>query len=322
MSYSHIKSRPLNDEEKKRLRISIGTELRLKGIIRRPSTSQIASQLTDYLESPRDDVRPELLNWLFSYGTPGLLAHLIDSVARLHLKRPSLQAMLRAGKERILPREHITPEIQKIQTKPHPKSALVCFTGHAQRLNLPVQLVHFLAADQFDLIFYLRDPDKKFFAQGISGLSKSLDQLIADLRQQIPVDCHVAVLSTSGGGYAAARFAEEAGASRLAMFSPLLKIKNVAAISTPARMMPENVRIFFARGNPNDVLFASEWGITDYALGIRWFNTNTHGTLRYLFSSGHLKELFDWLLGGPDLIPYTRLSDKMSPGKPAILNYV
>lgn len=307
MQYTCFKPEPLSEEEKRRLRISVGTKLRLRGTVSRPSRSRIANQLVEFIQDPYDNVKNELLSWLFSYGSPELLGRLIESLARKKTNHRELHALLRGGTGSLLPREYITPYLQKVQIRPDPKTALVCFTGNAYRMNLPVQLFHCLAAGQFDQIFYLRDPEKKFFTQGLRGLSTSLDGLIAEIRRQIPPDSHVAVISTSGGGFAAVRFAEAARASRLAMFSPILKTKDDVAVSGPAKISPADTRIFFAIDYERDVAFASDWAGTGYATSIRWFDSDSHGTLRYLFNHGQVQPLIDWLRGGKDVIPYGKL---------------
>lgn len=312
MQYAYIKSRPLNVEEKRRLRISVGIELRLKGTVRHPSRSRIANQLVGFINNPDDGAKNELVNWLFSYGSPKLLGRLANSLASHKTGRQDLEAIKRTGAGRLLPREYITPDFQRIQTSEHPRTALVCFTGNSFRLNMPLQLFHCLVADQFDLIFYLRDPEKQLFTQGIGGVATSLDGLIAELRRQIPAGCHIAAISTSSGGYAAMRFAEEAGAARLAIFSPPLTFRNVPSVSGPARIAPDNARIFFARENKRDVRFASDWGGTGYASAIRWIDTDSHGTLKHVFGRGESRALIKWLRGEADSIQYKKLGKRRS----------
>lgn len=312
MQYAYLKSRPLNEEERRRLRISVGTALRLKGAITRPCRNRISSQLAAFLDKPSDGVKNELLSWLLSYGSPQLLDILLDSLAAHGTRRRELAAFSQAGSRHLLPREYITPDFQRVQNAAQPQTALVCFTGDSLRLNMPVQLFHSHVAGRFDLILYLRDAEKQLFTRGIQGMAASMDELFAELRRHIPAGCHLAVLSASSGGYAAARFAEAAGARRLAMFSPPLKFRDVAAVSGPARMPPSDARIFFARTNEGDVRFASDWAGTGYADAIRWFDTSSHGTLKYLFAQGESQSLVDWLRGGADAIPYRKLGRRRS----------
>ena len=157
----------------------------------------------------------------------------------------------------------------------------------------------------------MRDFEKQHFTDGIRNIAQSLKELNEVLSNQIPADCHIAVLGTSSGGYAAARFAEDVCANRLVMFSPPLIFKNVAAINKSTKMCLDNVRIFLGGRNKHDRKLASEWGNTDYASSIRWFNTTSHGTLKYLFKSGQIGALFEWLLGGAE-IPSVRLRSSTS----------
>lgn len=312
MQYEYFKSRPLNEDEKRRLRISVGAGLRLSGAIQHPCKSRIANQLVAFINKPNDMARNELLSWLLSYGSPMLLGNLIGSLARHKTRRRELEVIRRADVDQILPREYITPDFQKIQISAQPQSALVCFTGNAFKMNMPLQLFHCLTAGQFDLIFYLRDAEKQHFTQGIKGLASSMDGLIAELQRQIPPACHIAAISTSSGGYAAARFAEAAGVRRLAMFSPPLKFKDIPAVSGPAQIQPDDTRIFFARTHEKDIRFAADWNGTGYSTSIKWFNTNSHGTLKYLFKMDEMQALIDWLRGGKDTIPYGKLGMRRS----------
>lgn len=301
MQYAYIKSRPLSDEEKRRLRISIGTELRLSGAIRRPSQRHLVKSLLELLSAPNAKVDPQLLDWLLAYGTPRLMARLRGASAGTGHGSWMLRAIQGARPEQLLPREYISPDYQRFQSNPHPRNALVCFTGNALKLSVPVQLFHCLAVEQFDLIIYLRDFSKQFFTEGIPGIARNQAELNAFLRSQIPMDCRIAVLSASGGGYAAVRFAENVHADRLAMFSPPLKFKDQGAVAATAGIPHENVRIYFGTKHPRDVQYASDWALTGYAPSIKWVDTKSHGTLRFLLESGKSGVLFGWLLGGADL---------------------
>lgn len=300
MQYSYVKSGPLSDEEKRRLRVTVGAYLRLAGVIRHPSQRPLVNLLLALL-TPQTRADPRVLDWLIAYGTPRLIARLREALVGGGSEQWAIRALLRIPTDQLLPREYITPDYQQFQTRSHPRTALVCFTGNALRLNVPVQLFHCIAANRFDLIIYLRDFKRCSFTQGIPGIARDQDELHALLRSRIPMDCRIAVIGTSGGGFAAVRFAERVGAERLAMFSPPLRLKDERAVEGEARVPPENVRIYFAGMNQGDRAFASDWSSTGYASSTRLFATDSHGTLRYLLGCEQGDALLNWLLGGNEL---------------------
>ncbi len=122
------------------------------------------------------------------------------------------------------------------------------------------------------------------------------------MRKQIPADCHITVLSTSSGGYAAARFAEEVVVDRLALFSPPLMFKGVAAVNGAKIMNPDNARLFFASRHAADKQLANQWRGTAYAPSIRLLNSDSHGTLYTVLDEGYFDDLLAWLLGGANLV--------------------
>jgi hypothetical protein len=302
VNYSYIKSRPLNDNEKRNLYISVATQLHLTNPNLESSQNRRVNSLLSFLSSPNTKINRNWVNWLLSYGKPRLIQELISSLSRTaDTNQIVLDTIKNANPRHLLSKEYILPDIQRIQIKPHPKTALVCFMGNALKLNIPVQLFHILVADRFDLIIYLRDPEKQCFTSGIHGFSQNQVELNIVLRREIPTDCHIAVLGTSSGGYAAAKFAEDVQANRLAMFSPPLLFKNVTAINSPTKMHLDNVRLYFGCKNKMDLKLASEWSNTDYSPSIRWFNTKSHGTLEHLFQHGQINSLFEWLIAGKEI---------------------
>jgi hypothetical protein len=301
VQYTYYKSAPLNDEERRRLRVSVATERCLAGNADCSGRAQLVGSLCGLLSGTVRTANPQLANWLLAYGTPKLIARLKRVSAQAGYGQWLSRAIARIDMSHLLTREHISPDYQRFQTKSSPRSALVCFTGSAQKLSVPVQLFHGFVAGRFDLVLYLRDVNKQFFTQGIRGIAPDMPGLFAYLRNQIPADCHLAVLSASGGGYAAVRFAEAAGAHRLAMFSPPFKFKDVAAVDGSARLQPDTACLYFGRANQKDAQYAADWAETDYAQCIRWFETGSHGTLRHVFECGQADALIGWLLGSGEL---------------------
>ena len=296
MSYSYIKTSPLNTKEKQRLRTSIGTELRLQHLIQNPSQHILINFLINLCKDPLGNIHDEAIDWLLSYGRPTLIKKFIDALSTIDTKNTTLNTIKYGNKDHILLRDYINPDIQKIQLQAKPKTALICFTGGAHKLNMPIQLFHFLAAHRFDLIFYLRDFTQQAFTSGISTIASNIHELSVVLRESIPPDCSIAVLGASTGGYASACLSEAIPINRLALFSSPFLFNGIPAMHQ-FRIPPEQVKLYFAANNTMDNKFASRWANTKDVSSLRWIITDTHGTLRYLFLCGHLDVLFNWLLG-------------------------
>lgn len=303
MSYNYIKSRKLEKNEKRSLKISVSTERHLAGQAQRKPTKTHIQRLLKLIRTPNTKNKPVIINWLLTHGSPKLITKLMASLSSSNVNQLILNTIKNSKPLYILPREYISPDFQKIQKKKNPKTALVCFTGNSKKLNIPVQLFHFLVANNFDLIFYLRDPKKQFFTQGIENIAANETQLMEFLEKQIPADCHTAVLGTSSGCYAAFRFAEKITPNRLVMFSPPLTFKNVSVIKKTMKTPLSNIRMYFGGLNELDCKYFSDWSTTRYIDSLRLFDTKSHGTLRYLYESGNFNKLVDWLLGGAEIPP-------------------
>ena len=301
MQYRYIKSQPLGAEEKQRLRVAVGLELRMKGIIRQPPRSSLARQLLAMLEQIELPAKEELRGWVFSYCRPSFFAELFNAVAEDEVPHPDFNILRVAGLDKLLPREYITPDFQCVQKTLKPQNALVCFTGNGQRLNLPMQLFHCLAMDYFDQIFYLRDRGKNFYTQGMPDIFPDFDSLALAVRAEIPLDCHVAVFGCSSGGHGAALFAEAVGVDRVALFSPPLTYRGVPSLSKHSRMRAQNVKVFFAGRNALDNKLAAAWRHTAYAPTLILLDTESHGTVRYLYGGDKLRPLLNWLSGGKNV---------------------
>jgi hypothetical protein len=294
--YRYFKQTRLNAVEKSRLRLSIHTE-RCLASPHKSSASTLANALIE-LFSNLDKMRdPNLIDWILSYGHSKLINRLLHSLAEVQPQQRSLQLVKNADSADLLPKEYISPDIQIIQSTPHPRRALICFCGGAHRLNMPVQMFHFLAAKRFDLILYLRDFQKQSFNLGITGIANNFSELALFLRQQIPSNCQVAVLGTSTGGFAAARLTEQIQVERLALFSSPFMFKNIDSLTQPANLSLEKVRLYFANTNLQDIKFADRWSKHGFGACCHWFNTADRGTLRNLFLQNKMDMLLNWLQG-------------------------
>ncbi len=295
MLYYHLKSNPLTLKEKQRLKIAIGSELRITTKIAHKSRHHLVNELIKLCHAPLENNNPELLDWLLCYSRPSLVRQFLTKLSTIEPEDVTLKTLKHVDPKHILLKEYINPDIQKIKLSDKPNNALICFTGGTHRLNIPVQLFHFIAAKYFDLIFYLKDFSSQCFMNGIPPIASNMHELAIYLEQNIPKPCYVSVLGTSAGGYAAASFAELLPVNRLILFSPPFYFKNKPAIDT-LKIHPKHVKMFFAKRNNQDCRFFECWSKTNYFSSIRPLDTDTHGTLKYLFKTGQLNALFNWVL--------------------------
>ena len=294
--YQSIKILGLDEADKQRLRVAVATRLRLNGILKKKSRHLLTNKLIAFLESPESHASSELFNWLLAYGTPALITDMIHHTSSFtSAQQADLDVMRHHGIERLLPRDHISPDLQLWQSNDKPQNALICFTGNARKLNIPVQLFHCSVARHFDLIIYLRDPSQRLFTQGIPGLAKDINGLGNYLRSQVPQDCQTSIVGTSGGGYAALAVAEQLNAHRTALFSPPLNYQGTKIIGQHKGVPIQHVRLYFARQNLRDVNWANDWKNTEYRHAVRWLQTDSHGTLAYLYRSGNFDHCLSWL---------------------------
>lgn len=240
--------------------------------------------------------RASTVQWILSYGSPIVIRQMIRALAKQEVNDWRLAVVKQGNPSLILLREHRAPAFQWMQTSSHhPRSVLVCLTGNAQRLSMPVQLFHCAAAKAFDLLIYLRDPARQRFTCGAPGLGGNLDELSETLRQSIPADCRIAVLSTSGGGTAALHIGEALSACRAALFSPPYHFKDINAVPDAGVANVGDVRLYFGAYNERDRRLARVWQDAGIAVPIVWLNTRSHGTLLHTASVGGFEELLVWL---------------------------
>lgn len=311
MRYSYSRSRALDRDEKSRRRASVLAllciRLRLPAhtpawarlLLGRSSGASAFSRLMQQLAAKHEPMDPQLLNWALAYGHPGAVRAIMSSLKDTTLESWAQEVLQQADPDLLLPREHLAPDFQKMQTSSgSPERVLVCFAGNAQRLNMPVQLFHCAVAQHFDLLVYLRDFRRQRFIQGIPGLGADIDELAAALRRHIPSGCHLSVLGTSGGGIAATRVAGILNADRLALFSPAYRFKEVSAIPVDLELDARSVLLFLAAHNSPDRRLGDQWSGTSLGSAIRWLDADSHGTLSYLTKTGRFDEVISWLSGG------------------------
>jgi hypothetical protein len=296
LEYRYLKD-ALIPAERKRLTTAISAERRLTGRTDTRSRHMIANKLVDATrgETRATGLDPELVDWLLSYGRPNLIQAFLNQCPfdpRDHFSLGVLQA---AEPTMLLPRDYIAPHFQSWQKRPQARHALIAFAGNAQRLNMPVQLFHSLFYRSFDLIFYLRDPSRQRFSQGLPGLGTTFDELCRFLRRRIPEDCAISVLGTSAGGYAAAALANRMEVARVALFSPPAVFEPGPAVGRHPTTPAGHAAVFFATRNATDHELAKGWTGNPYAQSIRWVDTTSHGTLAVLVSSGATERLIAWL---------------------------
>lgn len=296
-SYLFLKHATLNEKEKFRLRVKAKTEKCLMEGSLSNDTNKLVNDLFAFYGGNETDMNTKLINWILCYGGSRLIEQLIQRRKLTGLQTQLHRAINQADLVHVLPREHIEPEVQKVCVSPSSKHALICFTGLSHRLNIPVQLFHFMAAKHFDLILYLRDVKKKQFVEGIPGVASNIEALSGYLRNQIPPHCHVAALGTSGGGYAAARLAEYMKIDKLALFSPPITLNQKHSVSEPTRHTMDSMRLFFANNSQMDCFLAGQWAYRGYQSVLRLLTTQSHGTLSYIFQKEKMNHLFHWLKG-------------------------
>lgn len=310
MRYSYSRSRGLDWDEKSRrrasvlallcirLRLPVQTPAWARLLLGRSSGASAVSRLMQQLAAKHEPMDPQILNWALAYGHPGVVRAIMSSLKDTTPTSWAQEVLQRANPALLLPREHLAPDFQKMQTSSgRPERALVCFAGNAQKLNMPVQLFHCAVARHFDLLVYLRDFRRQRFIQGIPGLGADIDELAAALRRHIPSRCHLSILGTSGGGIAATRVAGILNADRLVLFSPAHRFKQVAATSGGPVPDSSKTLLIFSAHNNKDAKLADEWTETVLRSSIHRMDTTSHGTLARLAAAGRFGDVVGWLSG-------------------------
>jgi len=100
---------------------------------------------------------------------------------------------------------------------PRDKTLLLCFSGNARRLMLPIALfLQCLDPGSFDLLLLRKGNDMKSYLSGLEGICDSLGELIEHVDAMTPISIYrrVITLGTSSGGFPAVMAAITIGATR------------------------------------------------------------------------------------------------------------
>lgn len=289
----------LDNKKRRDFKKCIEVELVLKSAVGIDRACEFSEDLVSFLTKEKSEggfnKREKMLeSWLLNHGTPYLIKYMVDNLTTCANSK-ALVALRYSNPQWILPREHVWPSFQVAKIRSPLQSVLVCFTGNALKLNMPVQLFHLIAAKYFDMLIYLRDDSRQRFTQGIKGIEHSLDGLCDFTFSKIPKGCDISVIGASGGGMAATYFAEYKKVKKIALFSPPFKFKEISAIEGKTNLDYSGIRLYFGKDSEIDQKLLVPWLSTDYSENIIFLNTDSHGTLGFLFQSNKLDGLLKWL---------------------------
>lgn len=180
---------------------------------------------------------------------------------------------------------------------------LICFTGMAAQLNMPIPCFHSLACRHFDGIAYLFDHYRDFY------ISRERQVLLAlhDLQELMP-GCKFSALGTSGGGTIVLRLPESLPFGRRISASPPVMSDPALMAQLGAGRLKDisQARIFFA---PSNALDRRNFLHLQHALPREFFNqsvfnldwaSRSHGTLATVMALGALPSQLAWLSGKPE----------------------
>lgn len=307
MAYGFFKHRALNAREQARLDEAdrlidmLGNRLGESAALPANTASARPGRMVADIAAALETGRPLKLvemAWILSY----VPSNRLESFAQLIDPGPEdpwyIRTVEHARADRLLEREHLVPDFQRYQRDgAPPKYALVCLTGHALRLNIPLQMFQLLAVERFDLLLYLRDETKRGFMSGIRGIASSLDGLARVIADQIPEAVPAAYLAVSSGGVAALRLAARSDAGRCVCFSSGPTYLDREAIDPERPLAPDRARLYFNRHNGMDREMARAWQARGFAGSIRWLDGTGHATLTEAAASNRLDRIFAWLDG-------------------------
>lgn len=179
----------------------------------------------------------------------------------------------------------------------HPR-LLVCFTGRAKALNMPIPCFHATAIRHFDGIAYFYDHNDDFYIKREGLVIKAFLKLL-----DIAPWENIATLGTSAGGTMALRISPTLfRGRRLAASPPILRdLKLKKKLEDTKSRWLKRARIFYAKTNAMDrhhyeylrkLLPESQFKRRVFDLSQA---SNSHGTLATLMQLGSLDQNLCWL---------------------------
>lgn len=178
---------------------------------------------------------------------------------------------------------------------------LVCFTGRAQGLNMPIPCFHATALQFFDGIAYFFDHCRDFYV----SMENTIHSALEGIERLLPRS-RLALLGASGGGTLVHRLLGSYQIGRRMSASPPIKEDGLLMEQLSQRNLTgfDHSRIFYAARNSIDqpqyetlqgLLPASTFSRTVYNLD--WYS-RSHGTLATVMElgafSGQMKWLAEW----------------------------
>jgi hypothetical protein len=185
----------------------------------------------------------------------------------------------------------------------HEPNILICFTGMAAQLNMPIPCFHSLACRYFDGIAYLFDPHQDLYV----SRERQVLSALQDLQQMMP-GCRFSALGTSGGGTIALRLPESLGFGRRLSASPPVMRDPALLARLDAGCLKDigQARIFYA---PSNALDRRHFQYLQHTLPSELFDQTvfnldwaslSHGTLATVMCLGALPSQLAWLSGNPE----------------------
>ena len=146
---------------------------------------------------------------------------------------------------RVFARTHLSEEIllySDASWPNHDKTLLVCFSGNARRLMLPISLLlQCLEPQALDLLLLRKGADKRPYLAGLQGVCNSFIELLEHIDAMASACLYrrVITLGTSSGGFPAVMAAMAMGAAR-----------GVSVCgASPAAVSHDHLRLPFSAGN-------------------------------------------------------------------------
>lgn len=181
---------------------------------------------------------------------------------------------------------------------PESASLLICFTGFAKALNMPLPCFHSIARKAFDGIAYFFDEKNDLYTTD----QARLEQAIAGLLKMAPWQ-RVALIGTSGGGTVTLRFPKHPLIKRRLSASPPVcrDLQLLKFLDQEDFQNFHQSRIFFAHGNEVDTRHYDHLRnklpadlFERCVFNLAWASSS-HGTLATVMQLGDLANQLQWL---------------------------